>query len=235
MINDQDFLAAVRAADDAATLHRLVRDRDAAVRGAELTRVPIMAASSNNSSGRPPRVCLIGDHEHPDFADAVALIQGDADLMFDISPRTCAELIILARSRPGMIGRQRVDQLRRTAPLAGIVALLGSWCEGQARASRPRHDVQRLYWYRISALVAATIGTSRGRPLPGLGAAGRCRRPFATTTCSVLSTQYSDTQRQSGVILLNTPHWETAGRTWPMSCGPPASPPYGNRRRERRR
>jgi nitrogen PTS system EIIA component len=33
VINDQGFLAAVRAADNAATLHRLVRDRDAAVRG----------------------------------------------------------------------------------------------------------------------------------------------------------------------------------------------------------
>src|SRR5262245_4491023 len=32
VINDQDFLAAVRAADTAATLDRLVRDRDAAVR-----------------------------------------------------------------------------------------------------------------------------------------------------------------------------------------------------------
>jgi PTS system nitrogen regulatory IIA component len=32
VINDQDFLAAIRAADDAATLHRLVREREAVVR-----------------------------------------------------------------------------------------------------------------------------------------------------------------------------------------------------------
>src|SRR5262245_43599612 len=33
VINDQDFLAAVRTAEDAAALHELVRDRDTAVRG----------------------------------------------------------------------------------------------------------------------------------------------------------------------------------------------------------
>jgi PTS system nitrogen regulatory IIA component len=32
-INDRDFLAAVRTAEDAETLHRLVADRDAALRG----------------------------------------------------------------------------------------------------------------------------------------------------------------------------------------------------------
>jgi PTS system nitrogen regulatory IIA component len=35
VINDQDFLAAVRAAKDAATLRRLIRDREAAIRGQE--------------------------------------------------------------------------------------------------------------------------------------------------------------------------------------------------------
>jgi hypothetical protein len=169
-----------------------------------------MAASSNNSSGRPPRVCLIGDHEHPDFADAVALIQGDADLMFDISPRKCAELIILARSRPGMIGRHRVDQLRRTAPLSGIVALLGSWCEGQARASRPTHDAQRLYWYQFAPWWRRQLA---------LRVAGHCpdwARPDAVgghlqpqrAQYSVLNTQYA---APSGVIMLKTPHWDTAG------------------------
>ena len=33
VINDQEFLAQMRAAPDAATLHRLVCDREAAVRG----------------------------------------------------------------------------------------------------------------------------------------------------------------------------------------------------------
>ena len=33
VINDQDFLAAMRAAKDAATLHRLIRDRETAIRG----------------------------------------------------------------------------------------------------------------------------------------------------------------------------------------------------------
>jgi PTS system nitrogen regulatory IIA component len=33
VINDQDFLAAVRAAEDARAVHRLIRDREAAIRG----------------------------------------------------------------------------------------------------------------------------------------------------------------------------------------------------------
>jgi PTS system nitrogen regulatory IIA component len=34
VINDQDFLAAMRAADSAASLHRLVREREATIRAA---------------------------------------------------------------------------------------------------------------------------------------------------------------------------------------------------------
>lgn len=34
VINDQEFLASLRAAEDAATLHRLIREREAAIRGA---------------------------------------------------------------------------------------------------------------------------------------------------------------------------------------------------------
>jgi PTS system nitrogen regulatory IIA component len=33
VINDQDVLAAMRAADSATALHRLIRDREAAIRG----------------------------------------------------------------------------------------------------------------------------------------------------------------------------------------------------------
>jgi hypothetical protein len=59
------------------------------------------------------------------------------------------ELIIVAQSRPGAISEHHVHRLRRAVPLAGIVGLLGSWCEGETRTGRPWPGVPRLYWYEF--------------------------------------------------------------------------------------
>jgi hypothetical protein len=160
-----------------------------------------MSVTTNNSPHRP-RVRLVGEHEHPDFNDVVALLRSDAELTFDATTRVCPELIIVARSRPGVMGSRCVEQLRRAAPLAGVVALLGSWCEGQARASRPTHDALRLYWYEFA---------SWWRRQLALYAAGRCpdwARPeslgFQPTS---LPTPHSPLHT---LIALSTSHWETA-------------------------
>jgi CheY-like chemotaxis protein len=40
-----------------------------------------------------------------------------------------------------------VIELQRAAPLAGMYAVLGSWCEGEARSGKPWSGVTRCYWH----------------------------------------------------------------------------------------
>lgn len=96
-----------------------------------------------------PAVRLIGDASHPDFRDAIALLRDDAHLMAtaDLPP----ELVVIAQSRPGSINVSVVDDVRQSSPLAGIIALAGSWCEGELRTGKPWPGVERLYWYQFPA------------------------------------------------------------------------------------
>jgi hypothetical protein len=89
-------------------------------------------------------VWLFGDVDHGDFAEAVALVRATAN----VGPGP-PEVIVLAQSRPGAIRAREVERLRRSAPLAGVVSLLGSWCEGETRTGRPPAGVRRLYWYEF--------------------------------------------------------------------------------------
>lgn len=107
-----------------------------------------------------PKVWLVGDVKHHDFAEAVALVRATAN----VGPGL-PELILLAQSRPGVIRRREIERLERSAPLAGIVSLVGSWCEGETRTGRPAAGVRRLYWYEFPSWWRRQIG---------LHAAGQC-------------------------------------------------------------
>src|SRR5262245_28822602 len=100
-------------------------------------------------SNHKPTVQLIGDVAHADFRDAVELLHRDAELVSGdgVPP----EVVIVSQSRPDAVCRQPTVQFRRAMPLAGIVTLLGSWCEGEARTGRPWPSVHRLYWYDFPA------------------------------------------------------------------------------------
>jgi hypothetical protein len=83
-----------------------------------------------------------------------------------------SDLIVVAQSRPGEISLSKVERLRRMAPLAGMVGLLGSWCEGETRTGRPWPGVERIYWYDFPAWWRRQLK---------LRTAGRCpdwARPF---------------------------------------------------------
>lgn len=113
----------------------------------------LQAASSR------PKVLLIGQIDHTDFGEVAELLRADASLTVtpDISlaitnltqlhPRP--ELIIIMQSRPDAIGALQVKRLQRAAPLSGIVALLGSWCEGHGRTGRQWPGTARLYWHEF--------------------------------------------------------------------------------------
>ena len=60
-------------------------------------------------------------------------------------------VIVVAQARPGEFAHDDVARLRQLAPLARIVALLGSWCEGEARSGKPWPGVVRTYWHQWPA------------------------------------------------------------------------------------
>ncbi len=57
------------------------------------------------------------------------------------------QLIVVAQGRPGQVTARDVDALRRSAPLSPLVALLGSWCEGEMRSGDPWPANARVFWY----------------------------------------------------------------------------------------
>ncbi|NLE37484.1 MAG: hypothetical protein GX621_05605 [Pirellulaceae bacterium] len=96
------------------------------------------------------------------FADALAVLD---------SPSFAPALIVLAQSYPGQFSTESVDRLRRAAPLARVVGLLGSWCEGEARTGRPWPAAIRIYWHqwpgqgrRELKSLAAGIGSAWSLP-----------------------------------------------------------------------
>jgi CheY-like chemotaxis protein len=74
-------------------------------------------------------------------AAATALAEGDV----------VPDVIVIAQAFPGQFSHQVIDRLRRLAPLARVVGLMGSWCEGEMRTGAPWPGVVRTYWHQWAA------------------------------------------------------------------------------------
>lgn len=121
-------------------------------------------------------VLLIGDIERPEFEPALAALTG-ATRAADIE-RAIARLaaggiepavIVLAQSLPGSIAADDVERLRRAAPLARIVGLLGAWCEGETRTGAPWPTVARYYGHQAASRLAGDLRTLRDGGCPAWG------------------------------------------------------------------
>ncbi|MHB8897604.1 MAG: hypothetical protein ACYC6Y_02535 [Thermoguttaceae bacterium] len=58
------------------------------------------------------------------------------------------DVIVVAQSYPGEFADSQIDGLRRVAPLARFVAVLGSWCEGEMRSGSPWSGAVRVFWHQ---------------------------------------------------------------------------------------
>jgi hypothetical protein len=146
----------------------------------------------------PPTVRLVGRVDHPEFQGAIALLRRDAVVCSTEQP---PELIILAQERPGAIGQQQVEELRRAAPLAGIVVIVGSWCEGELRTGRPLAGVTRLYWYEFPVWWRRQV-ERRGRGLCPEWSS-RADFGFRNADCGL-----KERQLDYGLVVVSTPWWE---------------------------
>jgi len=116
-------------------------------------------------------ILAIGDLTAPEFADAAELlVRCRAVTVPDVAAALAAidegftpAIIVAAQHWPGEFAASDVDSLRRAAPLARFVSLLGPWLEGEARTGRPLAGALRMYWHRwgeFSASLDASLPNS---------------------------------------------------------------------------
>ena len=138
-------------------------------------------------------VFFIGDESDGHFRDTVLWLRSNMALrvLTDIGgavrcvrdAAACPAVIILGQSRRGQFAESDVERLLHAAPLARVVVLAGSWCEGETRSGRPIGGVHRLTWHEAPQavpreLAALSAGRTSGWSWPAT--AVRYERPLPT-------------------------------------------------------
>jgi len=113
----------------------------------------------------PPtlQILLIGDTSRPEFREADAALEDSAHVtrLVDVEAAIAALIegplaphgIVLAQSYPDQFSAAAIDRLRSTAPLARLIAILGSWCEGELRSGHPQPGVIRMHWHQAAVRI----------------------------------------------------------------------------------
>lgn len=107
------------------------------------------------------KILVIGDIHRPEFREAAAVIGGcgtvetiakvdDAESALRAGAITPAAIVV-AQPFPDRFSHEAIDRLARAAPLARILGMMGSWCEGEMRTGRPWPASSRLYWHQWPA------------------------------------------------------------------------------------
>jgi hypothetical protein len=115
--------------------------------------------SANLTETRSTSVLAVGPWNRGEFALSRGQISGDTHWTVTPDLETASELlassalapdfILLAQPLPGTLRQDEIEQIRRLAPLAQIVVVAGTWCEGELRTGKPPAGAMRLYWYEL--------------------------------------------------------------------------------------
>jgi CheY-like chemotaxis protein len=106
------------------------------------------------------RAALLGDLTSAEFLDVRRCVEADAEtrtfsttarLLDQIGGDANFDLVLVAQATPGEWDGPWIDRLRRCAPLVRVVAVLGTWCEGETRTGRPLAADCRVYWHAFPA------------------------------------------------------------------------------------
>ena len=101
-------------------------------------------------------ILAVGDLAVPEFQGAAeSLTRHGALTALDAAAALTAinegfapAVVVVAQCWPGQFATSQIDALRRAAPLARFVSLLGTWLEGETRTGRPLAACRRVYWHR---------------------------------------------------------------------------------------
>ena len=103
---------------------------------------------------KPTKVLLTGDYWHSDFRSLIPKMDCATTLvpLEKLSDEhlidSSFDLIVLAASRRNQFSHEWVESIRGKASPTPLVALLGTWCEGEQRSGEPWPGVQRIYWHQ---------------------------------------------------------------------------------------
>jgi DNA-binding NarL/FixJ family response regulator len=103
-------------------------------------------------------ILLLGDTDRTEFHGARSCLDrwGTVHAFAELAAAAQAldngevapEVIVVAQAFPGQFSQQAIDHLRQRAPLARVVGLMGSWCEGEMRTGSPWRGAVRTYWHQ---------------------------------------------------------------------------------------
>lgn len=120
--------------------------------------------------------------------------------------RLSADVIVIAQAYAGEFSAAAVNQWRRLAPLARVVALLGSWCEGEMRTGRPWPGAIRVYWHQWPAQCGRELGRlASGQP------SSWALPPTASDEERLLAAAEQPLPRRQGLIAIHTLRSEIEG------------------------
>ena len=118
---------------------------------------------------------------------------------------TAIDLIVLAESRPGQFSAASIDRARRLAPLARVWRILGSWCEGEQRSSRPPAGCASSYWHQWRERAQREFTRARKGRCPAWGL------PLtATVDERALAAMEATREKRSGTIAIRARRPEAA-------------------------
>ena len=157
---------------------------------------------------------FVGDCECPEFREVCEELEAATELsrvrdvisaQQQLDGGIEPDLIVVAQTRPGQVSPKQVHALRRQAPLARIVGLLGSWCEGESRTGNPWPAIPRIYWHQwpnasrreIEKLAAQQ---SSWWQLP----------PTAAPDERFLLESGHDLNSHHGLVVIASPRWESS-------------------------
>ncbi|NQU20375.1 MAG: hypothetical protein HQ567_03765 [Candidatus Nealsonbacteria bacterium] len=103
-------------------------------------------------------ILLIGDVDRSEFRRAreallaVGRVTGAADVESAeellIADEIVPDVIVIAQTYPAQYRHATLQRLRQSAPLAPLVVLAGSWCEGEMRSGNPLPGAIHVYWHQ---------------------------------------------------------------------------------------
>ena len=100
------------------------------------------------------KILITGDYWHEDFRDVLSQIKVPTTLMSLESLKLknidsdSYQAVLLAQARPDQYTHEDIEILQEKFPTIPVVALVGSWCEGELRSGNPAPGSLRIYWHQ---------------------------------------------------------------------------------------
>jgi hypothetical protein len=121
---------------------------------------PRLAKTPLDRFASPIQVLMVGPWQANEFGITLSEVAAAKNWQaVDTISSACAalddsaappELLLLAQPLPGYYQQKEINDLQRRAPLARIVVVAGTWCEGELRTGKPPWGVLRLYWHEFA-------------------------------------------------------------------------------------